>query len=67
MPTGGEVPTRIDLICLTRQQVPFKNIKSQRVNENNVINLEVVKDIENASEIYLVFNIRNYEYRYKIK
>ena len=49
------------------QQVPFKNIKSQRVNENNVINLEVVKDIENASEIYLVFNIRNYEYRYKIK
>ena len=49
------------------QQVPFKNIKSLRVNEKNILNLEVVKDIENASEIYLVFNIRNYEYRYKIK
>lgn len=49
------------------QQVPFKNIKSQRVNEKNILNLEVVKDIENASEIYLVFNIRNYEYRYRIK
>ena len=49
------------------QKVPFKNIKSIRVDEKNIINLEVVKEIEDASEIYLVFNIRNNKYRYKIK
>lgn len=49
------------------QQVPFKNIKSLRVKEDNILNLEVVKDIENATEVYLVFNIRNNQIRYKIK
>lgn len=49
------------------QQVPFKNIKSSRLNEQNICNLEVVKEVENASEIYLVFNVRNNEYRYKLK
>ena len=49
------------------QSVPFKNIKSNRVSEKNVCNLEVVKEVENASEIYLVLNVRNNEYRYKLK
>lgn len=49
------------------QQGNFKNIKSARVKEDNIINIEVVKEIENASEIYLVLNIRNKEFRYKIK
>ena len=49
------------------QQVPFKNIKSLRVKEDNILNLEVVKDIEDATEVYLVFNIRNNQIRYKIK
>ena len=49
------------------QNDAFKAIKSLRVSEDNILNLEVVKEVENASEIYLVFNIRNYEYRYKLK
>lgn len=49
------------------QTVPFKNIKSNRVNEKNTCNLEVVKEVENASEIYLVLHVRNNEYRYKLK
>ena len=49
------------------QKVPFKNIKSLRINEDNILNLEVVKEVENATEAYLVFNIRNKEFRYKIK
>ena len=49
------------------QEVPFKNIKSSRLNEDGICNLEIVKEAENASEIYLVFNIRNNEFRYKVK
>ena len=49
------------------QQIPFKNVKSLRLAEDNILNLEVVKEVENASDIYLVFNIRNNEFRYKIK
>ncbi|MBR3523320.1 MAG: hypothetical protein IKN87_01380 [Bacilli bacterium] len=45
----------------------FKNIKSLRKTEDNIINLEVVKEVENASEVYIVLNIRNREFRYKIK
>ena len=49
------------------QTIPFKNIKSNHLTEKNICNLEVVKEVEKASEIYLVLNVRNNEYRYKLK
>lgn len=49
------------------QKVKFKQVKSTRVKEKNTYYIEVLKEVENASEITLILNIRNNEYRYRIK
>lgn len=62
----GKLEYKIDNVTKV-QNVAFKEVKSNRVADKNILNLEVVKEVEKAEEIYLVFNIRNSEYRYKIK
>ena len=49
------------------QQLNFVELKSQRVNENNIYYIEVLKEIENASKISLLFTIRNKNYEYILK
>lgn len=49
------------------QKVKFKQVKSTRVKEKNTYYIEVLKEVENASEITLILNVRNNEYRYRIK
>ncbi len=44
----------------------LKNVKSVRVNEENVYYLELIKEIENAQELSLILKVRDYIYVYKI-
>ena len=50
-----------------KQTTDFNQISSSKVKENNVYYIEVNEAIENASEIYLTFNVRNYIYNYKLR
>lgn len=49
------------------QNIKFKEVKSTRVDFKKTYFIEVLKEVENANEITIVFKIRNDEYRYKIK
>lgn len=45
----------------------LKQVKSVRVNEDNIYYIEAIKEIESASEISIVFKVRDYIYIYKIR
>ena len=45
----------------------LKNVKSIRVNEKDTYYLEVLKEIENAEELYLNLKVRDYIYIYRLK
>ena len=45
----------------------FNELTSSKTKEGNAYYIEVKKEIENSSEIYLVFNVRNYIYKYKLR
>ena len=49
------------------QQINFVELKSQRLKENNIYYIEVLKEIENASNISLIFTVRNKNYEYILK
>lgn len=44
----------------------LKNVKSVRVNEENIYYLELIKEAETAQELSLVLKVRDYIYVYKI-
>jgi len=44
----------------------LKKIDPKKYNDKNVYYIELNSDINNASEAYLIINVRNYEYKYKI-
>lgn len=44
----------------------LKDVKSIRLKENNVYYLEIMKEIENANEVSIVFKVRDYIYIYKL-
>jgi hypothetical protein len=45
----------------------FNEIKAVRTNQNNIYYIEVNKDILNADKINLLFNMRNYKYKYTLR
>lgn len=49
------------------QQLNLVELKSQRLKENNIYYIEVLKEIEKASNISLIFTIRNKNYEYILK
>lgn len=48
-------------------KINSKLVKPKIGKESGITYIEVNKDIENASSIYLTFNIRNYTYQYTLK
>lgn len=49
------------------QNVQFKEVTSKKANQPNTYYIEVLKEVENASSISLVFTIRNRNYEYVLK
>ena len=49
------------------QNVQFKEVTSKKANQPNTYYIEVLKEVENASSISLVFTIRNRSYEYVLK
>ena len=49
------------------QSIQFKEVKSKKVNQENTYYIEILKEVENASSISLVFTIRNRNYEYVLK
>lgn len=49
-----------------KDKTMLKNVKSVRVNEENIYYLELIKEVETAQELSLVLKVRDYIYVYKI-
>lgn len=49
------------------QSIQFKEVKSKKANQENTYYIEILKEVENASSISLVFTIRNRNYEYVLK
>ena len=49
------------------QNIQFKEVKSKKVNQENTYYIEVLKEVENASSVSLLFTIRNRNYEYVLK
>ena len=49
------------------QNISFNQIKSKKTQQNNIYYIEVLDEIQNASNISLVFTVRNKKYEYILK
>ena len=49
------------------QKIPFKQVKSNRINFKNTYFIEVLGEVAKADKVDLVINIRNNEYVYNLK
>ncbi|NLM62883.1 MAG: hypothetical protein GX190_01030 [Mollicutes bacterium] len=52
---------------LKQQTIELKKVKPQKVKKTNNYYIEVVSEIERADKIYLIFNIRDMTYIYKLE
>jgi len=62
----GKIEYKINDITKT-QMSGFKEVISTKNKNNNITYVEVNKEIEKASEIYLILSVRNQDYRIKLK
>ncbi len=49
------------------QKINFKEVKSKKVNQENIYYIEVLEEIKNAEKISFFFTIRNQNYEYVLK
>ena len=64
--TFGTIQYKIDDV-VKRQTIGFNQIIPSKTKENNINYIEIVKEVETASEINLILKIRNSEYIIKLK
>ena len=49
------------------QNINFSQLQSKKTQQNNIYYIEVLEEIENASNITLMFTVRNKNYEYILK
>ena len=49
------------------QNINFSQLKSKKTQQNNIYYIEVLEEVENASNISLMFTVRNKNYKYILK